>query len=170
MSITKTITLYTFNELSDKAKDKARDWWRDLSINDAWYESVYEDAEQVGLKITAFDIDRGNHCDIEFIDGAFNACNLILAQHGHHTDTYKAAQKYNLAMTALPDTGTDDMEAESRNAEAADAIEQEFKLDLENAYLATLRNEYEYINSDEYIDDVLEANEYTFEEDGTRRD
>lgn len=28
MPIEKTITLYTFDELSDKAKDKARDWWQ----------------------------------------------------------------------------------------------------------------------------------------------
>jgi hypothetical protein len=28
MPITKTVTLYTFDELNDKAKEKARDWWR----------------------------------------------------------------------------------------------------------------------------------------------
>ncbi len=32
--ITKTITLYQFNELSDTAKEKARDWWKECESQD----------------------------------------------------------------------------------------------------------------------------------------
>lgn len=32
--ITKTINLYTFDELSDKAKEKAREWWRESEAQD----------------------------------------------------------------------------------------------------------------------------------------
>lgn len=34
MSITKTITLYEFSELSDKAKEVAREWWRNCEGQD----------------------------------------------------------------------------------------------------------------------------------------
>ena len=37
-------TLYQFNELSDKAKEKARDWYREGALDYEWYDSVYEDA------------------------------------------------------------------------------------------------------------------------------
>lgn len=41
---TKTINLYKFDELSDKAKEKARGWYR--SLDDAsWADSIYEAAE-----------------------------------------------------------------------------------------------------------------------------
>ena len=41
-------TVYKFAELSDKAKEKARDWYRQGCCDDSsWYESVYEDAATI---------------------------------------------------------------------------------------------------------------------------
>lgn len=162
-----TITLYTFEELpNQKAKDNARDWWRKIAINDDWYRVIEEDAEQVGIKINSFDTDRGNCCNIEFIDGAFNTVNLIKEKHGEECDTYKAALLYEKAKDALPEAKTED--EESRNAEAMDALETEFKKALERSYLKMLREELEYVESEEYIDETLKANEYTFLETGKR--
>lgn len=44
-----TVTkLYTFDELSDKAKDKARDWYRSFAWEDSfWSEYVIEDADTI---------------------------------------------------------------------------------------------------------------------------
>lgn len=42
---TTTRTLYKFDELSDAAKEKARDWYRDASTGDQWWDCVYEDAQ-----------------------------------------------------------------------------------------------------------------------------
>lgn len=56
----KTITVqaYTFSELSDKAKDKARQYHRDAYISDGfWYRGILDDAKEVG-KILGFDIDN----------------------------------------------------------------------------------------------------------------
>lgn len=164
-----TITLYEFDELpNEKAKQKARDWWRESSMNDDWYESVYEDAKQAGLKITAFDTYRGDSCDIEFTDGAFNCANTIKAEHGKDCASYKAAIAYITAMDALPDTGSDDAEAESRNAQAGDELETEFLKALSRAYLQMLRDQLEDVQSDAYIDDCLTGNEYTFLVTGKR--
>lgn len=41
-------TLYAFSELSDRAKEKARDWWRECEANDFDHECVYEDAATIG--------------------------------------------------------------------------------------------------------------------------
>lgn len=51
MPRTETIekTVYTFDELSDKAKETARQWFRYSSDGDSfWAESVIEDAAQCG--------------------------------------------------------------------------------------------------------------------------
>jgi hypothetical protein len=42
--------------LSDKAKEKARDWWLSGGMSDdfAW-DNVTEDAKQIGLKLTGYD-------------------------------------------------------------------------------------------------------------------
>src|SRR5690606_33296995 len=41
-------TVYTFDELSDKAKEKARDWYRDGQLDYDWWDSVYEMAQTAG--------------------------------------------------------------------------------------------------------------------------
>ncbi len=44
---TKTINLYTFSELSDEAKNRARSWFRQASGDDSfWSESVIDDAKE----------------------------------------------------------------------------------------------------------------------------
>ncbi|MGF7163555.1 hypothetical protein FHS85_005225 [Rhodoligotrophos appendicifer] len=40
-------TVYRLDELSDPAKDKARDWYREASSDDDWQEFVYEDFETI---------------------------------------------------------------------------------------------------------------------------
>ena len=46
---TKTVNLYAFDELSDKAKEKARDWFRELLYqNENDWENVFEDARMCG--------------------------------------------------------------------------------------------------------------------------
>jgi len=49
MPVTKQYTLYQFDELSDRAKEKARDWFRQYVFTDSndW-EHVYEDAAEIG--------------------------------------------------------------------------------------------------------------------------
>jgi len=52
--------VYKFDELSDEAKEKARDWWKEASIGDEFgAECVYEDAAQCG-KIIGIEINPKN--------------------------------------------------------------------------------------------------------------
>lgn len=45
---TTTKTVYLFNELSDTAKETARDWWRQLEQSDFDTECTIEDAQRMG--------------------------------------------------------------------------------------------------------------------------
>src|SRR5690349_7069500 len=49
--------VFTFDELSDDAKDKAREWYREASCHDEWWDAVYDDATQCG-KILGIRIDK----------------------------------------------------------------------------------------------------------------
>lgn len=42
-----TTTVYTLNELSSTAREKARDWYRQHHADSNWYENVYEDFREV---------------------------------------------------------------------------------------------------------------------------
>jgi len=151
-----TRNLFEFDELSTDAQIKALDALRDINLDDDWWDSVYDDANTIGLTITEFDIDHGT------IDGRLgfypkDVANLILSKHGPETDTFKLANEY---LTTL-DTTLDD--------ELAD-LDQNFKYDLLECYLVMLRQEYEYLTSDEAIKHLIEVNGFTYEfdEEGKR--
>lgn len=38
---------YTLDELSPRARDKARDWWREQGLRDEWWDAVYDDANEI---------------------------------------------------------------------------------------------------------------------------
>jgi hypothetical protein len=79
---TKTVNLYEFNELSEAAKEKARDWWRECNNHDTFWsectiDEAKEQAENMGL-----DIDniywRGfsSQGDGACYEGTWHACDV----------------------------------------------------------------------------------------------
>ncbi|TQM89560.1 antitoxin of toxin-antitoxin stability system [Roseinatronobacter monicus] len=54
------MTVYQFSELSDAAKEKARDWWRAGGMDYDWWDSVYDDfgriCEILGVDLKTRDI------------------------------------------------------------------------------------------------------------------
>lgn len=56
---TETITkeIFSFDELSDEAKEKARDWWRDGGLDYEWYDAVYEHQKEI-IERAGFDVTK----------------------------------------------------------------------------------------------------------------
>lgn len=55
---TKTVNLYEFNELSEAAKEKARNWWREGNNHDVfWSECTIDEAKEQGRNM-GLDIDN----------------------------------------------------------------------------------------------------------------
>lgn len=50
-------TLFTFDELNDRAKEAAREWFRAGNLDHEWWDATYEDAEQCA-KILGIEFDR----------------------------------------------------------------------------------------------------------------
>lgn len=168
MVTTKTISLYTFDELSDKAKEKARDWFREACAYDEWWESTYEDAANTGLKITGFDDVYRGSCKGHFLQSAGYTAQQIIENHGKDCETHKTALKYldkiELLKATHPNVDSYDFDQE--------IIQEDKELlhSLLEDYRIMLQKEYEFQTSDETVDDNIRANVYSFRENGKRED
>lgn len=166
-------TVYTFDELSEAAKEKARAWFIEGDIWDQRYSTTFEDAKQAGITIEDFETDAWenvHNLKISFDDGALNTMNYIINNHGENCDTYKAARAYENAIDELPnlpeESAANYAEIERELCESADAIEGDFIVALEKCYTRMLKQEFEYMRSNEYVDEIIIVNEYTFTKSG----
>jgi hypothetical protein len=164
--------VYEFNELSDKAKEKARAWYREGSFDYEWCDSTYEDAKTAGLIIEGFGLDRNRGATGKFIEDACHCADAILKNHGDTCETYKTAEAFLKERDEIVDTAEKDEDGalvdEYELDRKLDEIETEFLRAILEDYSIILQNESEYITSNEYVDENINANEYTFTEDGKR--
>lgn len=166
---TAQINYYKFNELSDRAKDRARDWWRQGALDYDWWDCIYEDAAQVGIKITGFDTGRSCEIDGNFTGTPEETANKILAEHGEDTDTASEARHYLKTVAEFMASAEKDEYGELATyalENDREDIDKEFLRALLEEYLVMLRSEEEYQLSEECVDELLVANEYEFTEDG----
>ena len=160
------ITVYTFDELSDDAKQNAVENLYDLNIDYDWWESTYEDAKQIGCKIEGFDTGRGSNCDLVCKD-ACRTARLILENHGNECDTFKLAEEYAKDHEKIIYDADKDEDGEILyDADALTDLDAEFERALGEEYLSILRQEYDYQTSEEAIIETIKANEYEFTEEG----
>lgn len=169
------LKLYSFNELSDQAKEKAINKYYNINTDFEWWHFIYSDAKENGLKIKGFNIDRGNYCNAEFIYSGVETMNLILSNCGLDTELYALANNFKNDFNKLVKQYSDEINIEKVTEENFDDfdddlidLENEFNSDLEEQYLIILRNEYEYLISNDAISEALINNEYDFTEDGNK--
>lgn len=169
------VNIYKFSELSETAKQKAIEKHSDINVDYQWWECTYEDAKNIGLKITGFDLDRADYCKGEFIETPTYIANKIMTEHGEHCETYKTAVNFLAEYVNLAERYSDgiktDIVTEENEYEfdsEADELETEFLSSLLEDYKTILKHEYEYLTSEEAIIETIEANEYEFTEDGER--
>jgi hypothetical protein len=166
-----TKTVYLFDELGDRAKEKARDWWRGSLCYDEWWQPVFEDAEQVHIEITSFDLYR---CEIagRFTIEPHLVADEIQDNHGEECETYKTAGAYLKDRDKLIDEWPRDDDGEFENEgdldDRLDELDAEFLKNILEDYRIMLREELEYQESDENVDERIRINDYEFYEDGSR--
>lgn len=200
---TKTITTYSFTELSDEAKENARNWWREHGLDYEWWDCIDDDAKTIGA-VLGIDIDRiyfsgfwsqgdgasfeGNYSyrkgwrkalrkvvggsdlkELEAIgealqDAQRRASFQITAstrQSGHHM-----CNMYVFVELGDPPCGDDWPTLGDCPQLWEDPVEEALQ-DFAHWIYRSLEREYEWLNSDEQVDEALIANEYEFTEDGT---
>lgn len=164
--------IYKFNELSKDVQNKVikRKW--DINVDYEWWEFILEDASNISLKITEFDIDRGN-CKGSFIWDAEEVAGEIFKQHGKECETYKTASSFMADRDALVAKHSDGINlekvAEDNEWEfdnELDELEKEFLHLLLEDYRIILQKEYEYMTSEKAIVETIISNEMEFTADG----
>lgn len=156
-----TTTVYSFDELNDNAKQKAVENLYDINTRFDWWEYVYSDASEIGLKIRSFDLYR-NDIDIDFNLSAAEVSQNILNEHGETCKTHEIAIEFLNEHNPIFSEYLETEEGEDELIE----IESKFLKQLSNEYLTILKNELEYLESEEAIIETIQANEYEFTEDG----
>jgi hypothetical protein len=188
-----TINTYSYNELNEQAKAKARDWFREASAGDNhWADSVEEDFRQLAT-MCGFSVK-----DVRWSgfwsqgDGAsFTGAWSALAVNP------KALKGYAPKDEGLHEIvgGLATVARDHREATATLSIRDHhychpntigFKLDdicdghaiddfkgwtraLMNWLYRTLEKQYEYENSDECVAENIQLNDYAFTAEGSRR-
>ena len=163
-----TINIYSYNELSDKEKERARDKWRESGADDQWWEFIYEDAENVGIKITEFDTYL-HTIKGHFTESADYTANKILSDHGDKCSTWAEANHYRKTMDEFMANAEKDEYGELASYKLdneKEEIEDEFLKSMLEEYLKMLRDEYEYQMSDEVIEGCIIANNVEYLENG----
>jgi len=163
--------VYSFNELSNEAQQTAINNMSDINVNHDWWTSTYEDAENIGLKITSFNLDRNRNATGEFSLSACEVAQNVFNEHGEDCETYKTAQKFIEVWQPVFD---DYMNENSENYESQELentlqeMESDFLNSILEDYSILLQNESEYLQSDEAIKETILANDYEFTKDGNQ--
>ena len=171
------IKAYQFKDLDEQTKEKVIQNNYHISVLDDWYDFTKHDLKEVGIELKSFDIDRGNHCNIQ-IDYVFNTCEKIIESHGANSETYKIAErfikKYNSIQEEIDNLEqyeNDDSDEEHLNKlmqldKDLEDLDEEYQKEFSEEALSMLKQEYEHMTSEEYIIDMFEANEYEFTAEG----
>lgn len=167
-------TVFEFDELTDEAKEQARNWYREGALEYEWWDSTHEDAENIGLKITSFDLDRNRHACGNFTDTAYFCAQRIINEHGETCETFKTATAYLASLAKLNAEieavdGDDETNCDYETwQDKRGLLADDFLKSILEDYSIILQNEYEYQLENEQVDNSIRANGYTFTESGKR--
>lgn len=170
-TITTKTDVYKFDELSDEAKEHAIEKLWTINVDFEWWDQTYDDAEQIGLKIKEFDLDRASYVNGEFTQTGCQVAKAIFEQHGTRCETYKTAtdffiEYYDAQQEAIEQEDEDPEDVDAGYFDALEDIEAKFLQSLCEDYRIILTQDYEYLTSAKAIIETIEANEYEFTKDG----
>lgn len=167
-----TVKVFKFDELTDKAKERARDWYREGGLDSEYaWEHVKEDARNVGLRILSLDQHRANKGTLD--RGAVDTAKRIMNDHGSACETFKTAKRFldqraPIAKAYDEAEAVDDVAVTDELYNTLETLDVDFLRDLLEDYRVMLEKDIEWSNSAEAVDENIIANDYEFLENGKR--
>ena len=174
------VMVYPFAELSDEAKERALNEFRDINVEFPWWEYSFDTiraaGELLGLEIGEIHFDTKSYCMFDahyrYVCGAVNAVRNEfpwvddLCKIAKDLQALQKRHFYSLSCAVK--------EGRSMNYYRCFRFGEYYECDALGDILddfahwarVLLRNEYEYLTSDEAIKEMIEANEYEFTADG----
>ena len=175
-----TVTVYSFAELSDDAKERALNEFRDINVEFNWWECSFDTirtaGKLLGLEIDDISSDADSYCMFDahyrYVRGAAKA---VRDEFPRADDLCKVAkdlqalQKRHFYSLSCAIT-----EGRSMNQYSCFRFGEDYECedlgdildDFAHWARILLRDEYEYLTSDEAVKEMIEANGYEFDEEG----
>jgi hypothetical protein len=169
----KQTTVYKFSELSEKAKEKALNDNREINTDYDWAEFLTEqfkdDLKKIGIYAEKFywDLDRNRFMCLDKA-GSIEDDKLFLKYCKVDLRSKRAREIINengLQLKTQYFGGSRQENYIESNYETQDDL-TECLQDKFNDFLKQLTENYEYLIGDEAIKETIEANEYSFRENG----
>lgn len=165
---------YTFDELSDDAKEKAVNNLSEINVNYDWWDCTYETFRELGIRIEHFDLGRRSEIGIDLIEPYDEVATNIIGTFGENSLKVNAQYFIEQRDKLVKELGKGNEVAgysvkegnEEEFDERVETIEGYYFKQLKRDILHWLRCEYEYLMSDEAIIDTIEANECEFTKEG----
>jgi len=167
------VKLYEFEELSNEAKENAIERNRTMNVEWDWWDCTYEGMKEVGVKIDSFDI-YYRAISIIIEDSEYTARTTI-ENFGEGMEMVKISKRFIADRDALiKKLGEgNDIAGYSVKEEFIDEydeeieyLEEEYRKEMAEEILTWLREEYEFLQTDEAVAETLIANDYEFTENG----
>ena len=198
-------TLYKYEELSDRAKQRARECYLEGGLDYSWWEYLYEDfarvAEILGITLSQRSVPLMNgKCRYEpeiYFSGFYHqgSGSSFCGTYGYAKGAVAKIKKYapqdeelhriaqglqdvqrrhfyrlTADITSVRDhyirVEVGDSESPYRDIGDAEEDVRELMNDFNGWMFKCLRDEYEYLTSDEAVEESIVANEYEFDEYG----
>ena len=210
---TEEVKVYKYEELSESAQEKAREWYREGNLDYDWWDCVYEDAERIG-NLMGIEFDQK---PIKLMNGSFRyepkiyfsgfwsqgdgAC--FEGSYSYKKGSVKAVKDYAPMDKELHRIAEQLRDIQRKNfyqltatvthrgmyshsrsttidvGRFKDYDEVEMTSDAEETVSELLRDfmdwiyeqlekEFDWLNSDEAVEESIITNEYDFLEDGSR--
>jgi hypothetical protein len=184
----KETKVYKFDELEERAKEHARTWYREGALDYEWWDSTYDDAKTC-LALAGFAVDKiffsgfSSQGDGACFEGSWSARDTkpVKAMRDHapkDKDLRAIAAAMRRIARAQPNAsmsvkqhghysheGCTAFSVDARNPKLEEQI-IEASRDAMRWIYRQLEREYEWLMSDEQVDESIRINEYEFTEEG----
>ena len=151
------VMLHEFRELNEAAKEKAIEHFRDFNVDYEWWSNSYDGVAECGIVINEFDTYRGTiKSDI---DDKYETAQTIVSDWGETSSLHVLSKQFLLDRDGLV-KHLDKFQPELND------LEVKYHHDINQEMLKMLREEYDYLTSDEAVIESIEINEFEFKEDG----
>lgn len=165
--------VFKFEELTEVQREKALSKLRFINVEYDWWQFTYEEAEEIGLKITSFGLDRNRHAEGVLLYSGCEVAERIIKNHWQDCETFKTASDFlsqweELVKKYSNGVNTDIVTEENEYDfdQEADELEEDFLKAILEDYSIILQKECEYLQSDEAIIETINSNQYFFDEEG----
>ena len=175
-----SVTVYSFDELSDDAKERALNAFRGVNVEFNWYEDTFDTirtaGKLIGLGIDRIYFDTDSYCIFDayyrYARGAVKAVRKEfswadgLCQVAKDLQDLQRRRFYSLRCEVSSQRDTNSYQCfrfgeDYECKDLGDIID-----DFAHWAQILLRDEYKYLTSDEAVKEMIEANGYEFDEAG----